>query len=541
MKIKKLSIKFISIILLISLLIGIGDFILFKPKIAKSQFIPGVMNVPVGEVANTGPQFIKENILDAIVKAIAKTFMQQMIGDITRWAAGGFSDTNQPFAVTNWTEYLKTAINVGSGMFINEFNLTPLCSPIRISLEGLGLITYHVYLPPYTQYAACTIGDIVENVEDFWKNPSIGMYGWDTWSALTQPQNNLYGAYLLATEERARLETEQSQAKQQEATVSGGYQNQAICTKDDVTACKSKCAEQGPPSPECLKRCEKSSIGICIEQQTKTTGSEIHAAIEKAIGADIDWIVSADEISELLGAFITGITQRLISGFYNYQTPSQVPSPRRPTTPAETQKTISDVKEGVFENIKQISQNINQINPESQLSMTEIANMLLSLFEERTIQLYSIIEGIDPKVDSVIPDKYPLQVADWISQAIVKYPLVAKTNICVGSQVKILTEPCQAIPASEIEFLGSCSIESIDPDCPNCVNPLCLLTFASIRNYSRFCEALSADDSYCAKGTVVKPKSYCGDGVLDAGEECDDGNNISGDGCSATCELEEGQ
>jgi len=34
--------------------------------------------------------------------------------------------------------------------------------------------------------------------------------------------------------------------------------------------------------------------------------------------------------------------------------------------------------------------------------------------------------------------------------------------------------------------------------------------------------------------------SSCGNGVIDAGEECDDGNTVSGDGCSAACELEVG-
>jgi len=34
--------------------------------------------------------------------------------------------------------------------------------------------------------------------------------------------------------------------------------------------------------------------------------------------------------------------------------------------------------------------------------------------------------------------------------------------------------------------------------------------------------------------------SACGNGALDAGEECDDGNTVSGDGCSATCQLEGG-
>jgi cysteine-rich repeat protein len=33
--------------------------------------------------------------------------------------------------------------------------------------------------------------------------------------------------------------------------------------------------------------------------------------------------------------------------------------------------------------------------------------------------------------------------------------------------------------------------------------------------------------------------TYCGDGVLDSGEECDDGNNMDGDGCDAMCMIEE--
>jgi cysteine-rich repeat protein len=34
--------------------------------------------------------------------------------------------------------------------------------------------------------------------------------------------------------------------------------------------------------------------------------------------------------------------------------------------------------------------------------------------------------------------------------------------------------------------------------------------------------------------------SSCGDGTPDLDEECDDGNTASDDGCSATCEIEDG-
>jgi len=37
---------------------------------------------------------------------------------------------------------------------------------------------------------------------------------------------------------------------------------------------------------------------------------------------------------------------------------------------------------------------------------------------------------------------------------------------------------------------------------------------------------------------VENPLGACGDGVLQAGEECDDGNTADGDGCSATCTTE---
>jgi len=42
----------------------------------------------------------------------------------------------------------------------------------------------------------------------------------------------------------------------------------------------------------------------------------------------------------------------------------------------------------------------------------------------------------------------------------------------------------------------------------------------------------------CVNGTCTS-EPVCGDGNLDAGEECDDGNTVSKDGCSAICEQEQ--
>ena len=38
--------------------------------------------------------------------------------------------------------------------------------------------------------------------------------------------------------------------------------------------------------------------------------------------------------------------------------------------------------------------------------------------------------------------------------------------------------------------------------------------------------------------TGCKQQSVCGNGIIEPGEQCDDGNTVSGDGCSSTCQIE---
>jgi cysteine-rich repeat protein len=42
----------------------------------------------------------------------------------------------------------------------------------------------------------------------------------------------------------------------------------------------------------------------------------------------------------------------------------------------------------------------------------------------------------------------------------------------------------------------------------------------------------------CTNSCTIRDLAFCGDGEMDGGEECDDGNTDDGDGCSASCELE---
>lgn len=44
----------------------------------------------------------------------------------------------------------------------------------------------------------------------------------------------------------------------------------------------------------------------------------------------------------------------------------------------------------------------------------------------------------------------------------------------------------------------------------------------------------------CNDGKCLSAQENCGNGVVDLGERCDDGNNLDGDGCSEICAIETG-
>ncbi|MBI5461320.1 MAG: DUF4215 domain-containing protein [Gammaproteobacteria bacterium] len=46
----------------------------------------------------------------------------------------------------------------------------------------------------------------------------------------------------------------------------------------------------------------------------------------------------------------------------------------------------------------------------------------------------------------------------------------------------------------------------------------------------------NVDGDGCSATCTIEP--MCGDGIVNAGEACDDGNNMNGDGCSSSCTIE---
>ncbi len=108
-----------------------------------------------------------------------------------------------------------------------------------------------------------------------------------------------------------------------------------------------------------------------------------------------------------------------------------------------------------------------------------------------------------------------------------------ETDSCTTQDVQI-THTCNISCGAECSSNADCECEE------NYCNGTTLVKYSgnSICGTTCLCQECSKeyvqDSPLCG---YIEPK--CGDGKLDAGEECDDGNNINGDGCSADCKIEE--
>jgi cysteine-rich repeat protein len=109
--------------------------------------------------------------------------------------------------------------------------------------------------------------------------------------------------------------------------------------------------------------------------------------------------------------------------------------------------------------------------------------------------------------------------------------IVKAGQMCFAGEGTSWTHPggTSGPDANAISNIQICSVDEPEPFCGD----------GTVDAGEECDDGNNADGDGCsANCTVEPPPKDCGDGALDAGEECDDGNNVNGDGCSAVCTLE---
>ena len=95
-------------------------------------------------------------------------------------------------------------------------------------------------------------------------------------------------------------------------------------------------------------------------------------------------------------------------------------------------------------------------------------------------------------------------------------------------------------PASCLEDCGFCGDGILDPE----RNEECDATDFGGQTCSSICGHLIGGSLMCTTDCMISLwgcnscEPVCGDGITEGNEECDDGNNDAGDGCSPDCQVE---
>lgn len=221
---------------------------------------------------------LKEFTLDGIAYSLAKRAVSQMTSNIVQWINSGFQGS--PMFVTDLGGFLTDIADQVAGDFIQQLGLGVLCSPFQLNVRAALEIQYQKSKTPGAQ-SQCTFSGVLDNLENF----ATGFSNWSDWFEITtRPQNNQYGALLIAQSELA-VSIRNAQGQELELLSYGeGFLS--------------------------MKQCDDNGQNC----QVVTPGATIKETLDQHLGSGLASLIEADEIDEIINALFAQLAEQAVTG-----------------------------------------------------------------------------------------------------------------------------------------------------------------------------------------------------------------------------------
>ncbi len=247
---------------------------------------------------------LKEFGLDIVARFLTRVFLSKMQNGIMGQVLKSGRDGGPAF-VQDWRKFLQNAQYRGEDVLRAEVADATLgsnptvCPYMRSSLAQIfgaqqtvpnfNSSNYRVdSLQPFKLRNRCSLPTGLD-VNSFRNDFSNG--GWDAWGKLIQPQNNFYGVYNDSLSELYKQRGfEQGIDKSEAESGSGNVSKRANCSGEG-------------PNRQCTV------LGVVITPGTIFSDSE-----KSKINKELDWLIGADELSEVIANF----TSVVLSNLANY-------------------------------------------------------------------------------------------------------------------------------------------------------------------------------------------------------------------------------
>lgn len=268
--------------------------------------IGSFLKVPIGDGAND----YRRSCSNSIARFISRQLLAAMTSSIVNWINSGFN--GDPTFISNPEAFFLDVANEITGAFIRDTALAPFCDAFKPQI----LIAL-AQTQTYRQRAKCTLLDVVGNVEGFFNDFSQG--GWAGWITMTQqPQNNPFGAYLIALDERSTRLANGLANKQGEVNQGSGFRALKKCVRYDSLYTYDpenygQNLEEYNTKYGASGQISKDGIKGCLETVTITPGRAIGDSLTQTLGIPANDLLTIDEIGEALGAIFDALINQFIT------------------------------------------------------------------------------------------------------------------------------------------------------------------------------------------------------------------------------------
>lgn len=307
----------------VAIAFGIGAVATYcggAPNPGTTQVLGTGVSSPVGDPCQSVRQTVdkgadeSKNLVKEILEYVAKyalnvikqRILAMLTDQIVTWIQGGGS----PKFVTNWRDFMQDAENQAIGDVIRGA-IPQLCSPFSAQV-GVVLKTPGILLPVQKfGPASCTLDQVVENIQGFYKDFRSG--GWVAYQTSWQPQNNFYGSLLL-TIDAANIEASaQAEAAKNEANSSNGFLSEKRCDVTISTDTESEAiVNQSESQIQQLRQNLETGATLAVRNcQIITPGSFVGDIASKAVGSKVDAWIQADDIGPYLDTILNAAINKL--------------------------------------------------------------------------------------------------------------------------------------------------------------------------------------------------------------------------------------
>ncbi len=256
---------------------------------------------------STGSLFTKEYIFDQIAFILAKEALQSLNDSVIDWVGSGFEGS--PAFVTNLRNHMRSLGDSLTNDFIGQLTGSGMIdSPFRDTIANALQGEYYRSTgdDAYFSRSQFTLSQYTSDVDAFYRG-ECGENCLGTWiQAWMNPQNNPFGAYERADSELSRRIRDAQSNRSDELNRNQGFLS--FCTEPEPTTTEGETAAADgtettlattPPggSPDCI---------------TQTLGSTIKPLLDDVLGTSFDQYVQADELNEVVGAFISTLINNVL-------------------------------------------------------------------------------------------------------------------------------------------------------------------------------------------------------------------------------------